>query len=146
MYGNFSIKNLATYVRPALLARKHVLSEKPAVGENVKDSVALIKWHDSFGLIPSTVHWYQPWPDTEWRNQPTHQGGFLLDGGVHYMAGLRDLLASQPRNEIARVSAFTIQLQEHLPPVDATNVVIRTKSDITGSFQISVRTTLREDS
>lgn len=62
------------------------------------------------------------------------------------MAGLRDLLASQPRNEIARVSAFTIQLQEHLPPVEAANVVIRTKSDITGSFQISVGTTLREDS
>lgn len=47
MYVSFSIKNLATYVRPALLARKHVLSEKPAVGENVKDSVALIKWYRS---------------------------------------------------------------------------------------------------
>ena len=83
--------------------------------------------------------------ETEWRKDPTHQGGFLLDGGVHYMAGIRQLLAMQPGNNITRISAFTTQLQEHLPPVDTANVILKTTSSIIGSFQTSVGTTLRED-
>ena len=40
------IKNQAAYVRQALLAGKHVLSEKP-VAENVQEAVDLIKWYRS---------------------------------------------------------------------------------------------------
>jgi predicted dehydrogenase len=80
---------------------------------------------------------------TEWRRTPTHQGGYILDGGVHHMAGLRLLLDSHPGNEIAKVSAFTNQLQEYLPPVDTADVILRTKSGVTGVFQISRGTTLR---
>lgn len=82
---------------------------------------------------------------TEWRRTPTHQGGYILDGGVHYMAGLRLLLDSYPGNEIAKVSAFTNQIQEYLPPVDTADVIFRTKSGVTGVFQISRGTTLRAD-
>lgn len=75
---------------------------------------------------------------TEWRKNPTHQGGFLLDGGVHYMAGIRRLLEAQPGNEIAQVSAFTVQNRDYLPPVDTANAVFKTRSGATGGFQISV--------
>jgi predicted dehydrogenase len=61
------------------------------------------------------------------------------------MAGLRLLLGSQPGNEIAKVSAFTSQIQEYLPPVDTANVILRTKSGVTGVFQMSMGTTLRAD-
>ena len=85
-------------------------------------------------------------PVTEWRRDPTHQGGYILDGGVHYMAGIRQLLASKPGNEISRVSAFTSQIQEYLPPADTVDALFKTKSGVTGVFQLSVGTTLRENS
>lgn len=78
--------------------------------------------------------------ETEWRKTPTHQGGFLLDGGVHFTAGLRLLLGSN--NKITRLSAFTNQLQEHLPPVDSVDATLKTATGSTGTFQVSFGTTL----
>jgi predicted dehydrogenase len=80
--------------------------------------------------------------ETEWRKVPTHQGGFLLDGGVHYVAGLRRLLESQPTNKVSRLSAFTTLLQEHLPPVDTINATLKLESGVSGTYQQSVGTSL----
>ncbi len=33
--------------------------------------------------------------NTPWRTKPEYQGGFLLDGGVHYTAGIRILLGKE---------------------------------------------------
>lgn len=49
------IKSQPDYIRKALLAGKHVLSEKP-VAENVKDAVQLIKWYRS-EIAPKKVTW-----------------------------------------------------------------------------------------
>lgn len=62
------------------------------------------------------------------------------------MAGLRQLLESQPGNHIVRLSAFTNQLRDYLPPADTINAVLKTKSGVTGTFQLSVGTSFREDS
>jgi predicted dehydrogenase len=78
--------------------------------------------------------------ETEWRKSPTHQGGFLLDGGVHFTAGIRLLLGSA--NAIARLSAFTTQLQKHLPPVDTVDATLKTKTGVTGTFSVSFGTSL----
>ncbi|KAJ8133326.1 hypothetical protein O1611_g294 [Lasiodiplodia mahajangana] len=174
------IKNQVTYIKAALLAGKHVLSEKP-VAENIDDAVQLIQWYRSevkgvswciaenwrflksydfarrelecmgrilgfqgryHALIKPDFKFF----DTEWRKDPTHQGGYLLDGGVHYIAGIRQLLESQPGNQIARVSAFTNKLRDYLPPVDTANTIFKTRSGVTGTFQQSVGTTLQESS
>ncbi|KAE8329811.1 NAD-binding Rossmann fold oxidoreductase family protein [Aspergillus sergii] len=167
------------FIKAALLAGKHVLSEKP-VAENIADAKALIEWYrreiqgpiwavaenwrflnsyeyaaeqiKSLGKIigfQGRQHDIVPenWKFnlTEWRRKPTHQGGYLLDGGVHYVAGLRLLLGVEPGHKIASLSAFTNQIQPYLPPVDTADVILRTSMGVTGVFQISRGTSLRAD-
>lgn len=80
--------------------------------------------------------------ETEWRKKPTHQGGFLLDGGVHFVAGMRLMLGHDAR--IVKTSAFTQQLQEHLPPVDTVDATFKLANGSTGSFSVSFGTTFKD--
>lgn len=77
--------------------------------------------------------------ETEWRKKPEHQGGFLLDGGVHFIAGMRMLLG--PEAKVKKVSAFTTLLQSHLPPVDSVDATLKLENGNTGSFSVSFGTT-----
>jgi predicted dehydrogenase len=79
--------------------------------------------------------------ETEWRKVPTHQGGFLLDGGVHFTAGLRLLLGKD--NPLITISAFSGQLQPHLPPVDTVEGTARAKNGAVGTLSISFGTTYK---
>ena len=79
--------------------------------------------------------------ETSWRKNPSHQGGFLLDSGVHDMAGMRRLLG--PENRITTVSAFTTQLQKHLPPVDTISAAFTTTSGVVGTLSMSFGTTFK---
>lgn len=75
---------------------------------------------------------------TPWRTVPEYQGGFLLDGGVHFTAAIRQLLGSE--NSIESVVAQTALVSSHLPPVDSINAVLKTKSGVVGSYITSVGT------
>lgn len=66
---------------------------------------------------------------------------FLLDGGIHYIAAIRHMLG--PDNGFVKVSAFTQQLQEHLPPVDTVNAILQTKTGASGTFSVSFGTTFK---
>lgn len=79
--------------------------------------------------------------ETEWRKNPTHQGGFLLDGGIHEIAALRRVLG--PSNPITTLSANTTQLQAHLPPVDTISATLKTATGATGTLNLSFGTTFR---
>lgn len=79
--------------------------------------------------------------ETAWRKEPGYQGGFLLDGGIHYVAAVRMMLGEE--NAIARASAFSQQLQPHLPPVDTVNAVLRTGSGVSGTWSVSFGTTFK---
>ncbi|KAI1611110.1 glucose-fructose oxidoreductase [Exophiala viscosa] len=170
------IKNQPEYVRRALLAGKHVLSEKP-VAENVEEAVELIKWYHS-EIAPKGVTWgvaenvrytasflhaaeaVKPkgrqltfrcrmqtlveggkYYETSWRKVPTHQGGFLLDGGVHFTAALRLMLGKD--NPLVSLSAHSALLQEHLPPVDTVEATAKSKSGAVGTISISFGTTAK---
>lgn len=74
------------------------------------------------------------WLVTAWRKTPEYQGGFLLDGGVHMLAGLRLILGS---DRITAVSAQSQQQQSYLPPVDTVDAVVQTESGATGVVSIS---------
>lgn len=77
--------------------------------------------------------------ETAWRKTPSYQGGFLLDGGVHFAAATRLLLGEA--NRPVSTSAFTKQLQEHLPPVDTVDAIVLLKSGVAGTFSVSFGTT-----
>lgn len=78
--------------------------------------------------------------ETSWRKTPEYQGGFLLDGGVHFVAATRLLLAGAGE-EVKRISAFTVQLQPHLPPVDTMQVLLQVGSGVSGTLSVSCGTT-----
>ena len=71
--------------------------------------------------------------ETSWRKKPTHQGGFLLDGGVHFIAGLRKILPSK----FAHISAFTRLNQEYLAPVDTIHATLQLEDGTTGLFGVT---------
>lgn len=71
---------------------------------------------------------------------PEYQGGFLLDGGVHFVAAIRLLLAGA-HERIESLCAFTAQLQEHLPPVDTLNATLLLSNKASGTLSISFGTT-----
>ncbi|KAJ8133404.1 hypothetical protein O1611_g225 [Lasiodiplodia mahajangana] len=78
--------------------------------------------------------------NTPWRTVPEYQGGFLLDGGVHYTAALRKLLGQDP---VASVIAMTSLVTSHLPPKDTINAIIQTQSGVVGSYVHCAGTTLK---
>ncbi|KAF2103695.1 NAD(P)-binding protein [Rhizodiscina lignyota] len=82
-----------------------------------------------FGFMSESSEYYH----TEWRKTPEFQGGFVLDGGVHYAAGIRMLLAAAGE-ELAELSAFTNLVDDNLPLVDTVNATMKTSSGTTGTF------------
>lgn len=69
---------------------------------------------------------------TEWRRADTFQGGFLLDGGVHHVAGMRMVLG-----EIASVSASTTQRRVDLPPADTLTASMQFENGTLGSYSVT---------
>lgn len=76
---------------------------------------------------------------TAWRKTPEYQGGFLLDGGVHFIAGMRCLLGSEAK--ATSLSAFTAQHQDHLLPVDTADATVRLENGGLGTLSLSFGTT-----
>ncbi|KAI1826064.1 hypothetical protein F4861DRAFT_132368 [Xylaria intraflava] len=87
-------------------------------------------------MVKSDNQYYK----TPWRTTPEYQGGFLLDGGVHYTAGLRKLLGKE--HAVANVIALTSLVSSHLPPKDTINAILQTTSGALGSYMHSAGTTL----
>ena len=75
--------------------------------------------------------------ETSWRKTPDYQGGFLLDGGVHFVAGLRKILPCK----ISQISAFTRLNREFLLPADTVHAILRLEDGSTGLFGISFAAT-----
>ncbi len=72
---------------------------------------------------------------TPWRTVPEYQGGFLLDGGVHFTAGLNLLLGETEK--VRSLVAYSTLNMEYLPPVDTVSAVIKTGKGVVGNLRIS---------
>ena len=66
-----------------------------------------------------------------WRRGGNFQGGFLLDGGVHYVAALRMVAG-----EIAAVAAHAAQLTPDLPPADTMTATLHFASGALGAYLV----------
>ncbi|GAA5840868.1 hypothetical protein JCM11251_007626 [Rhodosporidiobolus azoricus] len=72
---------------------------------------------------------------TTWRSVPDYQGGYILDGGVHFVGGLRHILS--PSHSISRIFAHASQIQPHLPPIDTLTGLLTATPDSPPSAQPS---------
>lgn len=79
---------------------------------------------------------------TAWRKTPEYQGGFLLDGGVHFAAITRLLIGTSADSAPASVVAQTYLAQKHLAPIDSVSAVVTTRSGASGTYQHSAGSTL----
>ncbi|OJA15196.1 hypothetical protein AZE42_11141 [Rhizopogon vesiculosus] len=73
------------------------------------------------------------WYKTPWRTVPDYQGGFLLDGGVHFVAALRVILPSA----MTHLSGFASLNKDWLAPHDTINATIKAADGSHGTFELS---------
>ncbi|NDJ77766.1 MAG: Gfo/Idh/MocA family oxidoreductase [Chloroflexi bacterium] len=90
----------------------------------------LCHWAMHTGMMPDNKYYH-----TGWRRSGTWPGGFLLDGGVHHVAGLRLVLG-----EIAAVSAMTTQHRPDLPPADTLVAILEFECGVTGTYCVTYAT------
>ncbi|KAK4173039.1 hypothetical protein QBC36DRAFT_336639 [Triangularia setosa] len=90
---------------------------------------------EKFGWVAEDNKYF----NTEWRRVPDYQGGFLLDGGVHFIAALRYLLGASGQ-ELSKLVAYTALLEERLQPLDTIHGLALTKQGINGTVVISFGT------
>lgn len=69
---------------------------------------------------------------TKWRKQPSHQGGYILDAGIHEIAKLRMAFG-----QIKKVTAMTAQFKPDLPPLDTISSTIQFVSGVLCTFSLT---------
>ncbi|KAL5043012.1 hypothetical protein BDW71DRAFT_216569 [Aspergillus fruticulosus] len=94
--------------------------------------------------VHDLIHDGNPYYATEWRKNPQYPGGFILDAGVHFLAGLREFLGAVD-DSIANVAAFGTQIQPHLPPVDTMSGILQLRSGVSGTISLSYATEFKND-
>ncbi|KAA8549563.1 hypothetical protein F0562_001419 [Nyssa sinensis] len=85
-------------------------------------------------IIEGSMNSSNPYFSSSWRRNFT--GGFILDMGVHFIAGLRMLVGC----EITSVSALTSHVDLTLPPPDNISSVFQLENGCSGVFVLVVST------
>ncbi|KNA25433.1 hypothetical protein SOVF_005470 [Spinacia oleracea] len=85
-------------------------------------------------IVEGSMNSSNPYFASSWRRSFT--GGFILDMGVHMIAGLRMLVGC----EMKSVSAFTTHIDTILPPPDNISSTYQLENGCSGIFVMSVST------
>jgi predicted dehydrogenase len=89
--------------------------------------LALFHWAVCAGMTPQRPYYHTPW-----RRDGSHPGGFLLDGGIHLLAGLRTVLG-----EVSQLYAIGRLVRPDLPPVDTVSLSLSLQSGLTGTLSLT---------
>ncbi|KAL5566566.1 hypothetical protein UlMin_029730 [Ulmus minor] len=136
-----------------LKAGKHVLQEKPVAASTSELEAALASYDSISAQVPGKPIWAvaenyrfesafvevliiiegsmnspNPYFSSSWRLN--FNGGFILDMGVHFVAGLRMLVGC----EVASASAITSHVDKTLPPPDNISSVFQLENGCSGVF------------
>jgi predicted dehydrogenase len=84
-------------------------------------------------ILPGSDQYYE----TDWRKTPDYQGGFILDGGVHFVALIRYVSG----REITKTASLCRQTYPHLPPIDTVNAAIQFEDGTSGSLSFCFAST-----
>eukprot|EP00850_Spirogloea_muscicola_P012100 SM000077S21574 [mRNA] locus=s77:239014:242436:- [translate_table: standard] len=77
---------------------------------------------------------------SQWRRDPDFKGAFMIDGGVHFIGGLRLVSGC----EATSVSALATHVDEMLPPPDNLAAIMQFDKGCTGAMIISWSATSRK--
>lgn len=80
------------------------------------------------------LYWLTLFSETSWRKTPTHQGGFVLDAGVHFVAAMRLILGS---DRFTTVVAKSELKRAWLPPVDTVDATLETENGVKGTLAMT---------
>ncbi|XP_024985766.1 uncharacterized oxidoreductase C26H5.09c isoform X2 [Cynara cardunculus var. scolymus] len=83
-------------------------------------------------IVEGSMNSSNPYFSSSWRRNFT--GGFILDMGVHFIAGLRMLVGC----EVASVSAMTSHVDMTLPPPDTISSLFQLENGCSGVFVMLV--------
>lgn len=89
--------------------------------------VLLADWAIYVNMTPDNRYYH-----TAWRRDGSFPGGFLMDGGVHHMAGLRMVLG-----EAVSVMATTAQGRADLPPADTVVASLAFESGAVAAYSVT---------
>ncbi|KAI9637349.1 uncharacterized protein MKK02DRAFT_36363 [Dioszegia hungarica] len=92
--------------------------------QNNKDIGPVLYWSLQLHAYLEDGSKYQA---TQWRTIPDYQGGFLLDGGVHFAAMVRNVLPNPPNRVISHTSLH----RAHIPPTDTIVAIARSADNLT---------------
>ncbi|MEQ8672137.1 MAG: Gfo/Idh/MocA family oxidoreductase [Aggregatilineales bacterium] len=100
-------------------------------GEIIRDGgpgkVMVFDWVQHIMVDPQNKYYH-----TSWRREGDFPGGFLLDGGVHHVAALRQVLG-----EVESVTAMMTQQRDDLPPADTLTATLQMASGAIGTYTIT---------
>lgn len=106
--------------------RKNFTFAKRLISKNTIGKVYSIKY-DVF----HNVNENSKYAKTQWRKNHKYRGGFLTDGGVHYIAGIRHLIG-----EIKSGVATTYSVNNKIGELDTLSLQFKAEKNIFGTFNM----------
>ncbi|KAI5476177.1 hypothetical protein MNV49_000338 [Pseudohyphozyma bogoriensis] len=136
--SDYEKKGIKWHVLENYVHESGILGARKLLKEGAIGKIRFFTYNVAF-FVDQTNRFYQ----TEWRKVATHDGGFLLDGGVHHSATLRLTLPSP----VVQISGFATLVNDFLAPHDTVQSVMKCADGALGTYELSFgssKTNVRE--